>query len=112
MWLLEPRGGYTMKSAYRSLRTDFLLAQVTNDKLLWQGIWNAFVLLKVQNFVWRFAANFLPSNDKLSQRRVEVCLMCPQGSCIDVEYDVYVILNCLVALECLGVHDMSFPIEV
>ncbi|XP_030483276.2 uncharacterized protein LOC115699873 [Cannabis sativa] len=58
---------------------------------MWNQIWNLKVPLKTKNFVWRAAANCLPTNHNLRTKKVELNVLCP--TC---KKNVEITMHCLV----------------
>ena len=68
-WQLERRGDYTVKSGYRLLQERRVMFG-GNPSLGWTLIWKLSISPKVEIFLWRAAADFLPTMLALQRRRV------------------------------------------
>ncbi|KAJ8768806.1 hypothetical protein K2173_023710 [Erythroxylum novogranatense] len=75
-WLLEKKGVYSVKSAYRKLLEHTELPRDRVNKM-WSKLWNLQLPPNVKNFMWRAGNNITPTRDALSQRRVPVPAGCP-----------------------------------
>ncbi|CAH9124076.1 unnamed protein product [Cuscuta epithymum] len=76
-WVGEPRGEFSVRSCYR-----FLVGETSSQEWVgWTKMWNFHLPPKIKIFFWQFMNGFLPTNDKLRKRGVEVdpvCKVCEQ----------------------------------
>ncbi|XP_057444546.1 uncharacterized protein LOC130736773 [Lotus japonicus] len=76
VWLQEPHGCYTVRSAYGTQ----LSRRETADGQFYKAIWSSPVPSKVAGLAWKVALQRLPTIDNLAKRGVTVNLN-GQGSC-------------------------------
>ncbi|XVE62757.1 hypothetical protein DITRI_Ditri06bG0145000 [Diplodiscus trichospermus] len=68
-WRQDKSGCYTVKSGYRHLIDNSLSRNDGAGSNLWCSIWCLHVPPKIKIFLWRAAANILPSLDNLSRKK-------------------------------------------
>jgi len=74
-WLIDPINGYTVKGTYHFLT----MAEPSPHRVLYDDIWQKYILLKVNVSAWCLLKNRLPTKDNLIRRRIlpiddNVCL--------------------------------------
>ena len=75
IWLWNPNGVYSVKSAYQILANESLLSQAGSSnpeasKPLWNGIWKLKVPNKVKHFMWWASNESLPTKFNLCARHI------------------------------------------
>ena len=71
VWMVEPRGEYTTKSAYGLLSQEGQVED-NNDKVVFVDLWKMKVPNKVQHFLWRLVWDRLPTRKNLRRRNVDL----------------------------------------
>ena len=95
-WQLERRGDYTVKSGYRLLQERRVMIG-GNPSHGWALIWKLSIPPKVKIFLWRAAADFLPTMLALQGRRVVSTNSCPSCSAAP-EDTLHAVFQCSVGL--------------
>ena len=102
IWLDNPRGVFTVKSAYHvARRTISEAAQVgtfrgCTAKQVWDALWKLRIPNKFKVFAWRACHDILPTAVNLTRRRViqeDKCLVCT----IESESTIHASWDCAVA---------------
>ncbi|KAJ8750712.1 hypothetical protein K2173_015893 [Erythroxylum novogranatense] len=76
-WKFERKGGYTVKSAYKSLTWQGQYDQVSVQSSCWNRVWRCKIPYFLLNFLWRAGVNILPSRERLFTKHVPVVNVCP-----------------------------------
>jgi ribonuclease HI len=100
-WHYEPKGIFTVKSAYKLSRKlqEVALGQPgcsnfgPGSGFCWQSIWKAPCTLKIQQFLWRFAHNSLPVRMNIKRRGMDIDTICPVCQRLD-EDGAHLFLKC------------------
>lgn len=98
IWGLEPKGKYTVKSAYHwaislACESQHNRAASSTDVIGWKQIWGSGVLPRIKHFLWRACVNSLPSKDNLYHRKIT--RESTYGICgSEVESLVHVLFRC------------------
>ena len=94
IWIQNPKGNYTVKSAFRTVTEQHLLA--INSDVDWKKIRRIKAPERVKMLIWRIGANILPTNENL-QRKIanldDLCPLCHQ----EIESTVHLFLQCSIA---------------
>ena len=102
IWLHNPRGVFTVKSAYHvARRTISEAAQVGTSrgcttKQVWDAIWKLRIPNKFKVFAWRACHDILPTAVNLTRRRVvqeEKCSVCT----LEPESTIHALWDCAAA---------------
>lgn len=72
-WILDDKGHFTVKSAYRWLQGEFESAH----KFFWHKLWSLKLPGKVTHFIWRVCTGCLPTTSALSIKQVVQNDKCP-----------------------------------
>jgi hypothetical protein len=83
-WRLEPKGNFSVKSAYKLHRTlvepggsSSGLLPLANEKLFsWNNIWSCPCPPNVKQFLWRLAHDSLPHRCNIARRGIEIDTLC------------------------------------
>ena len=105
-WGEEPRGNFSVGSAYRMLvrtkhdREGWLdEAETTStsegQSKEWKAIWKVAVPSEIKVFLWRLARNSIPSGDVLHRRNMSTTRVC--GLCGTTDSWRHALLNCPMA---------------
>jgi hypothetical protein len=100
-WRMEPKGNFSVKSAYKLHRT--LLEHIGSSSgglpnehagdFAWKGIWSCPCPPNVRQFLWRITHDSLPHRCNIQRRGIEIdplCLVCHRLN----EDDAHVFLRC------------------
>ena len=102
IWLHNPRGVFTVKSAYHvARRTISKAAQVGTSrgctaKQVWDALWKLRIPNKFKVFAWRACHDILPTAVNLTRRRVvqeDKCSVCT----IESESSIHALWDCATA---------------
>ncbi|XP_061993936.1 uncharacterized protein LOC133711869 [Rosa rugosa] len=116
-WKLEPKGFFSVKSAYRVARElsmgTYSASTSSGDPYapLWKALWNAKVPSKVAIFGWRACHNILPTRAALSTKGYTGDLHCVLCSA-PYESIGHVLCDCAIAKSILQSPPFSIPIYV
>ena len=87
-------GHFTVKSCYRLLMGEY----DSHPHLVWQKIWKLNAPLRIQNFLWRCAWDYLPKRSVLNSKRVSVVDCCPMCD-VNFENITHILFLCPRAVD-------------
>lgn len=92
MWKLDSLGVYSVKTAYKGLRS-----YITNGTdAFFDNLWCGEVPLKIKAFVWKLVQDQIPSLNNLSRRNVNVQSLLCKGCEREVESAAHLFFECEV----------------
>ncbi|XP_043813395.1 uncharacterized protein LOC122723814 [Manihot esculenta] len=104
-WKFEPKGHYSVKSAYRFLVDGFRHREGSE---IWKRFWKAKVPPKVLNFCWRALVNVVPCLSSLQSKRVPVDPSCPLCH-VAPENVLHIMIQCPFARSCWLSSPLGWP---
>jgi hypothetical protein len=93
IWLKEPKGNFSMKSAYKANSDN---GNAVNSGSTWQQLWKIKVHERSKMFVRRIASNMLPTKQNVASRLGEMETSCPLCH-EDEESSIHLFCHCPVA---------------
>lgn len=98
-WPYSKDGVYNVKSGYKIAHYEVGEGgsidnpSSPSEKQLWKSIWNAKVMLKIKNFIWRLVSDALPTKANLAKRGLGESSCCPICYC-ERETAEHIFLGC------------------
>ncbi|CAN1757082.1 Putative ribonuclease H protein At1g65750 [Linum perenne] len=99
IWHYDPKGVYTVRSAYRVLMDSIHPRPDLVVQGAWSHLWNLSVPPRIKNFVWRLAREVIPTRAALRRRHILVpggCGICGNDS---EDYN-HLFFDCPYATDC------------
>lgn len=99
IWHPDTKGGYTIKSGYKTLCSDVNFSNAAYPSFKWSLIWSQCVPAKVKSCMWRFLTDCIPTTDRLITIRVSFSPICKVCN-LNTETPIHTIMHCKFAMDC------------